>query len=151
QDLDKTIEKLLVNQGKINKAEIDIAFDQPTGEWSARLARPTINLWCFDIRENVKLRNLDLQRMPSERENWSRVAPPPRRFDVTYLVTAWTRKIEDEHQLLWRALATLKRFPILRPEDGVGAVRDQQIDMPIQVGDLSDRQLNLVDLWSVLD
>ena len=28
QDLDKTIEKILVENGKINKREIDIAFDE---------------------------------------------------------------------------------------------------------------------------
>jgi hypothetical protein len=147
QDLDKSLEKLLVTYGKINKNEIEIAFDQPTGEWSSRLSRPTLNLWCFDVR----LRSMDLQGKPSDKTNWIRMGPPPRRMDVTYLVTAWTRKIEDEHQLIWRALATLKRFSVLSPNDCVGTIREQQGDMPFQVCDLSDRQLNLVDLWSVLD
>ena len=61
-DLDKTLDNLLREDGKIPKKDIDIEFDQPTGEWSAKLSRPTLNLWAFDIRENIKLRRADFER-----------------------------------------------------------------------------------------
>ena len=59
QDFDKTLENMLIEEGNFNKREIDITFEQPTSEWSARLNRPTLNLWCFDLRENVKLRTME--------------------------------------------------------------------------------------------
>ena len=37
-DLDRTIENILVERGKLTKGEIDIAFEQPTSEWSATLS-----------------------------------------------------------------------------------------------------------------
>jgi hypothetical protein len=76
---------------------------------------------------------------------------PPRRINITYLVTAWARKVEDEHQLLWRALAALKATPKVAPEECEGFLRYQQHDIPLLVADMSDQPTNLVDLWGVLD
>lgn len=148
-DLDKTIEKLLIEEGKINKNEIDISFEPPNGEWSARLNRPTINIWCFDVRENLKLRSMEMHHQ--DNGNWGRTSIAPRRMDVAYLVTAWTRKIEDEHRLLWRALGTLKRFAVLKPEQGEGLIRYQTRDMPLLIADPSGIQVNMTDLWSVME
>jgi hypothetical protein len=148
-DLDKTIENILITEGNLNKEEIDISFEQPTGEWSAHLRRPTLNCWCFDLRENLKLRGME--RRVGRDNNMGQIVFPPRRMDLTYLVTAWARKIEDEHQLLWRALGGLKRVTKIAPEDCEGALRYQQNDIPVLVADMSNIHTNLVDLWSVLE
>jgi hypothetical protein len=148
-DFDKTLEKLLIQEGKLNPNEIEIAFDQPTGEWSARLSRPTLNCWCYDIRENVKLRSME--RRVAGDGKIGRISVPPRRIDVSYLVTAWARKVEDEHQLLWRALSVLKRHTSLAPGECEGDLRYQSHDIPLTVADMSDQAVNIVDLWSVLN
>lgn len=152
QDVDQTLETILREKGKIPKDDIDIAFDQPTGEWSASINRPTLNLYCFDIRENLKLRRSDYDRTRSG--NRSIRTKPPSRMDLAYLVTAWARKVEDEHRLIWRALQVLKSMPVIKPErDGVGTVREQFHDIPIWVADPSvpDQQYNITDIWSVMD
>jgi len=148
-DLDQTLEKIIYDKGKLNRNEIDISFEQPNGEWSARLSRPTLNCWCFDLRENKKLRNSN--RRIQRNETTGTVTFPPRRFDVTYLVTAWTRKIEDEHRLLWRGLSALKRTPIIYRQDAEGDLRYGEHDIPLLVATESDHPINLVDLWSVLN
>lgn len=148
-DLDKTFERIMITEGQLNTREIDIAFEQPTREWASRLSRPTLDCWCFDLRENLKLRNMEMRM--TQNGNMGRTGLPPRRFDLTYLVTAWARKIEDEHQLLWRALAALKRFQVLAPGECEGTLRYQTRDIPLLVGDMSSNPINLVDLWSVLD
>ncbi len=148
-DFDKTLENLLFTEGNLNRGDIDIAFDPPTGEWSARLNKPTINCWCFDLRENLKLRIPD--RTVGRNGDVARISIPVRRVDVTYLVTAWARKIEDEHQLLWRGLGALKRFTALEPDQCEGALRYQEHSIPLTVADMSAIQTNLVDLWSVLE
>lgn len=149
QDLDKTLEKLIVDKGKLNRNEIDLSFEQPTGEWSARLNRPTLNCWCFDLRENVKLRTMDMTA--THRDNHSRIALRPLRYDLMYLITAWARRIEDEHQLLWRALGALVQIPRLDPDECEGGLRDQMFDIPLVVGNITDRMPSMTDLWSVLD
>ena len=149
QDLDKTIEKIIVQYGNLSGSDIDISFEQPTREWSSRLSRPAINCFCYDMRENLKLRSMEMNTVRTG--NRSRTAFVPRRIDLTYLVTAWARKIEDEHQLLWRALSALKRFTQLQPEECEGALRYQSLPIPFWVADTPGTQPNFVDLWSVLD
>jgi hypothetical protein len=149
QDLDKTLEKLIIQYGNLNSNEIEVSFEQPTREWSARLSRPTLNCFCFDLRENLKLRNMEMTT--SQNGARGRTSFPPRRMDLSYLVTAWARKVEDEHQLLWRALGVLKRFSALDPEQCEGALRYQNLSIPLLVADMSTMGINLVDLWSVLD
>ncbi|MCA0457963.1 MAG: DUF4255 domain-containing protein [Chloroflexi bacterium] len=148
-DLNKTLEKLLVEKGKLTPNQIDISFEQPNGQWSARLSRPTLNCWCFDLRENMKLRNMDMDAYRNGSRGVKSI--PARRMDLTYLVTAWASKIEDEHQLLWRALAALKRVPSIEPRDCEGLLRYQTRDVPLLVADTSSTNINLVDLWGVLD
>ncbi|MBZ0288254.1 MAG: DUF4255 domain-containing protein [Anaerolineae bacterium] len=150
QDLDKTFEKLLIQEGKLSSGDIEVSFEQPTREWSGRLNRPTLNCFCFDVRENLKLRNMEMSTTPVN-GNRGRTSFPARRMDLAYLVTAWARKIEDEHQLLWRALSVMKRFPNLQPDDCEGALRYQNLPIPLLVADPSGMGINLVDLWSVMD
>ena len=148
-DLDKTLEKVLVQGGNITPNQIDISFDQPSGEWSARLSRPTLNCWCFDVRENLKLRSMEMTT--ARNGNQGRTVFAPRRMDLTYLITSWASKVEDEHQLLWRALAALKRVQSIEPRDCEGLLRYQTHDVPLLVADTSNTSINLVDLWGVLE
>jgi hypothetical protein len=150
QDLDKTIEKLLYERGKLNRNEIDISFEQPTGEWSARINRPTLNCYVFDLRENIKLRSMDMA-VSAQQNGGARISLRPMRYDLMYLVTAWARRIEDEHQLLWRALGALVQVPKLDPADCEGALRDQMFDIPLTLANVTDRMPSMTDLWSVLD
>ena len=149
QDLDKTIEKLLYERGKLNRNEIDISFEQPTSEWSARINRPTLNCYAFDLRENIKLRSMDMA--VAAQQNGARISLRPTRFDLMYLITAWARRIEDEHQLLWRALGALVQVPKLDPADCEGALRDQMFDIPLTLANVTDRMPSMTDIWSVLD
>ncbi|NWF69244.1 MAG: DUF4255 domain-containing protein [Chloroflexi bacterium] len=148
-DLDKTLEKIILERGRLSKNEVDIAFDLPSSDWASRLSRPTINCWCYDLRENTKLRNMEFNTIRGERSAQMRLAPL--RFSLTYLVTAWARKIEDEHQLLWRALSALVRSTVIESEMAQGALRDQPYDIPISVGQIGETTGNLTDLWSVLE
>lgn len=149
QDIDKTLENIIYDRGNIARRDVDIAFDQPTGEWSARISRPTLNCWCFDIRENLQLRSAGMKI--EQNGNRAQKSFPARRMDVTYLISAWAREVEDEHNLLWRALSTLKRMPHWRPQDCVDNLRYQSRNMPILVADMTEAPFNFADLWGVLE
>ena len=65
-DLDETIRQLLIAEIPIRNGEIDIKFDQPKREWSARLTRPTINFFLYDVRENVILRRHQWEKIGAD-------------------------------------------------------------------------------------
>lgn len=111
-DLDQTIRQILLAEGQFDPNEIEVSFDLPNREWSARISKPTINCYLFDIRENLELREQGWQTERGAGNSISR-RQAQRNFSLTYLVTAWTREVADEHHLLWHTLQTLARFPTL--------------------------------------
>jgi len=58
-DVDEVLRKLLMREIEIKGNQVDIQFDQPKREWSSRLSKPTLNLYLFDLRENLRLRPKD--------------------------------------------------------------------------------------------
>jgi hypothetical protein len=149
-DLDETLKDLLMKEGKLNAGEIDIAFDQPTGEWTASLSRPTVNIYLYDIRENTELRTRSPQVQRDDTNIAKRVFPP-KRIDLSYLLTVWARNPEDEHQLLWRILLALSKIKMIEPERGKGLVKEQPYNMPTKVALPSDAVRNMPDLWGVME
>jgi hypothetical protein len=149
-DLDEALRRLLVRELPVKKSEIDIKFDQPSREWSAKLTRPTLDLFLYDIRENVKLR----QPAPgwSETREGDNVVMKQRPFrvDLFYAITAWAREPEDEHRLLTRTLLALFRTKKM-PEDVLPeSLRDQPFPIKISVVQHESLQ-NPSDFWSALD
>lgn len=55
-DLDETIEQILIKEGKLDSAEIDIVFNIPYREWSGSISKSTVNIYLYDIRENTEFR-----------------------------------------------------------------------------------------------
>jgi hypothetical protein len=149
-DLDTTLERIVYNVGNIPRTEVDISFEQPNREWSTRLSRPTLNLWAFDLRENLKLRPNPMQVQPKDART-ATVYNPPLRIDISYWVSAWARRVEDEHNLLWRGLAALKKTPTIRPNDAQGELRYANLDIPLKVALPGEGAINISDLWGVLD
>ncbi|MDZ4764660.1 MAG: DUF4255 domain-containing protein [Chloroflexota bacterium] len=147
-DFDATVRNLLMQNGNFG-TEIEVSFELPSREWAGRLSRPAVNCWCFDVRENLKLRSSE--RQVQKNGNSSQITRPPKRIDLIYLITAWARKVEDEHRLFWRALSVLKPITQLQPAQCVGALRYQTLDIPLTVADMSVCPVNLVDLWGVMD
>lgn len=115
-DLDETIRQLLIRADDLDPSQVDISFAIPNREWSDKLSsRPTINCYLFDIHERRLLREEGWQ-LEGRGGRASARRSPPIFFEITYLVTAWTEHVEDEHFLLWRALEALMDQPVL-PQD----------------------------------
>jgi hypothetical protein len=105
-DLDEALRTLLRRELERHGFEgVDIAFDAPATDWSAKLTNPTVNLFLYDLRENVAEADVTTRNI---RVNGTAIAaPPPMRLEVTYSVTAWTKAVQDEHRLLSQVLAIL--------------------------------------------
>jgi len=149
-DLDDTIRQVLVREGGIAPSQIDISFDTPNREWSAGISRPTINCYLFDIRENLKLKQQGQQLARQDDDRMVRRGTPLL-YDLTYLVTAWTRAVEDEHRLLWRVLQTLVRFAVL--PDGVlqGALRGHPVPVHTSVARPDSVLKSPGEFWTALE
>src|SRR5688500_19014877 len=51
-DVDESL-RALVKRDALNGARVDVAFDAPTKDWSARQNAPSVNLYLYDIREDL--------------------------------------------------------------------------------------------------
>lgn len=153
-DLDQTIEKLITDEFPIKNGEIDIAFDQPKREWSARLARPTLNFFLFDIRENNILRQHQWEKMAQMQGNGG---PPhiqqkrtPFRIDCHYIITSWAANPKDEHRMLSRCLLTLFRYPLIPDSSKVGDIKKQPFKIQAKLI-THDHLTNPAELWGSMD
>jgi hypothetical protein len=112
-DVDEALRKLLTYEIDIKGNEVDIQFDQPKREWSSRVSKPTLNLFLFDVRENLRLRGAEQYTTTNRADGTTEVRRNPVRMDLRYIMTAWVKEAEDEHLLLASALMGLLRNPYL--------------------------------------
>jgi hypothetical protein len=154
-DLDETIRQLLIEELPIKNGEIDVSFDQPKREWSAKLSKPTVNLFLYDLRENNVLRQHQWERLANgdngaNGNHLARLKRSPMRVDCLYMLTTWANDPADEHRLLTRSLLALFRFPTLPPGRLVGTLRNPPFDIQARLAS-HDRLTNPAEVWSSLD
>lgn len=149
-DLDESLKQFLIRAVPLDQTEVDVAFELPDREWAAGLARPTVNLYLYDLRENLELRDYSWRPEPSP-PRAVRFQRLPARIDLSYLVTAWTASVEDEHQVLWRVLAALLRESQLPATTLHGALAGLEAEVPISAGQPDGVLRNTGDFWSAID
>lgn len=148
-DVDRSIRALLTADVPLDPTEVEITFARPTREWSSRLAGPTLNLFLFDVRERADFRD-DTWRVTHAANGSLSRERPPRRVDLSYIVTAWTREPEDEHRILGRVLASLYRNLRIPPERLEGALADTDTAVLLRTPP-PDYLQKAVDFWGVMD
>jgi len=154
-DLDETIRQLLIAEIPVKNGEIDISFNQPKREWSARISKPTVNLFLYDVRENAVLRQHGWERMAvngggGNGDNIARLKRMPYRIDAYYMLTTWAAEPDDEHRLLTRCLMALFRFPILPEDRLVGTLQHPQFEIQARLAS-HDNLTNPAEVWGSLD
>jgi hypothetical protein len=148
QDVDEAL-RSLVRREALPGTDVDVAFDAPTREWSSRRNAPTLDLYLYDIREDLQRREVIWQAIRDTEGYVRDRRPPPRHYKLSYLVTAWTQRPEDEHRLLSAVLSCFVRHERL-PDDVLGGalVGDLPIFATIALPPPQDRPLS--DVWSAL-
>ena len=152
QDVDESL-RALVKRDALNGSKADVAFDAPNKEWSSRRNTPTVDLYLYDIREDLEQREVmweDVRGNARDARLVTERRPPPRRFKLSYLVTAWTQRPEDEHRLLSSLLACFLRNPTIPADALSGALAEarQPIMLNIALPPPQDRSIS--DVWSAL-
>lgn len=148
-EVDETI-RAFIRRDALGGTDIEVAFDAPTKEWSSRRNAPTVDVYLYDIREDVRRR--EVGRVDSKAEDGRVTArlQPPRWFKLSYLLTAWTQRPEDEHRLLSACLGSFLRHDRLPPELCVGSLADIKLAIPYTVALPPPEDRALSDVWSAL-
>jgi hypothetical protein len=154
-DLDKTLEVLLrrgLPPGLLE--QVGISFATPDSEFPpAHVTLPAIDLFLYDIRENLDLRSTEwiVDRLPGGQTTRMR---SPVRIDCSYLITAWSSESSstralDEHRLLSEVIQVLIRYPVLPEVLLQGSLRGQEPPLPASSLQ-SGRLQSVAEFWQAL-
>jgi hypothetical protein len=155
RDLDETIATLLRRDLPPTLVEqVQISFATPDDQFPPQsVVLPAIDLFLYDIRENLELRSNEVYLDRHSDGTATRIRAPVR-VDFSYLVTAWASEsvpdpAEDEHRLLGEVMRILLRYPTIPEEVLQGVLQDQQPPLPtssLQPGRLQ----SLGEFWQAL-
>jgi hypothetical protein len=148
-DVDESLREL-VRRDVLNGSNVEVAFDAPTREWAARRKGPTLNLYLYDIVEDLQRREINFEEVRDRRGRIVERRMPPRSFRLSYLVTAWTQRPEDEHRLLSAVLRCFLRSDALPPETLQGSLAGRSTPVRVTAGLPLPKDRQLSDIWSAL-
>lgn len=142
--------RALIRAEVLEGRQIAVVFDAPTREWAAKVNAPMVNLYLYDIREDMRRRERGLHNEYDERGAIVARRRPPRFFKLSYLITAWTKRPEDEHRLLSSLLGCLLRYEALPPERLTGSLAEVGAAVPMSIALPPPEDRSFADVWSAL-
>jgi Pvc16 N-terminal domain len=149
-DVDESL-RALVKRDALNGSNVEVAFDAPTKDWAARRNTPTLDLYLYDIREDLARRDVTIDPIRDPRTGIVTARQPrPRRFKLSYLATAWTQRPEDEHRLLSALLSCFIRHEHLPEEVLSGELARLTHPCYVTVALPPPQDRSLSDVWSAL-
>jgi Pvc16 N-terminal domain len=148
-DVDESL-RALVKRDALNGSGVDVAFDAPTRDWVSRRNAPVVDMYLYDIREDTNRRQTAWEDVHDESGRVTGRRLPPRRYRLSYLVTAWTSRPEDEHRLLSSMLACFVQHEYMPPEMLVGTLVDQALPVLITVALPPIEDRSIADVWSAM-
>ncbi|MER5891064.1 DUF4255 domain-containing protein [Streptomyces sp. NPDC001941] len=148
-EVDEALRRLLAGSG-LEAAGVEVVFDAPTREWAARRSAPTVCVFLYDIREDSRRRGSGTQELYDDEGFVVARRGPARWFDLTYLVTAWASRPQDEHRLLSQVLATVVSTDTLPPELLTGSLAELGLIVDLDGGGTGLDAPAASDVWSAL-
>ncbi|MEU6018803.1 DUF4255 domain-containing protein [Streptomyces sp. NPDC047515] len=148
-EVDEGLRLLLVDAG-LQESGVDLVFDAPTKDWSARRNAPTISVFLHGIREDAARRRTGAAEEHDEQGMVIGWRTPPRWFELTYLVTAWTNRPQDEHRLLSEVLRCLVRSNVLPARMHTGSLAELGLTVEIEAAGPGTDGPSASDVWSAL-
>jgi hypothetical protein len=142
--------RALVEQEIVHDTDVEVDFEAPTKDWATRRNRPTIDIYLYDIRQELSRSQFGEVTVRDAEGNIAHRRPTPKFFRLAYLVTAWTQRPEDEHRLLSALMVTFLRHDTVPAELLSGSLADLGISIPIAVALPAPQDRALSDVWSAL-
>jgi Pvc16 N-terminal domain len=137
--IDTSLEAFFRATVPLSAQDVDVSFEPPDRDWSAKLTRPTVNLFLRDIRHSAARSRSGVEEIEREGRLVRRMALP--RVELRYLVTAWTSDHGDERALLsglMRALLAHGEIPAPFVADGLRHQPSPRILMARSTDDRAD-------------
>lgn len=153
-DLDESLKALLKQELPPGiSGQVSVSFAAPDDEFHSSVTPPAVDLFLYDIRENLELRSNDeyVQRRSDGTGTRTRA---PVRVDASYLITAWPGSTEkdrpeDEHHLLGEVMQALLRFRTLPKNVLKGRLANQELVLPVSTLQ-PGRLQSLGEFWQAL-
>jgi hypothetical protein len=148
-DVDAALRALL-ERDALQGTDVDVVFDAPTKEWASRRSAPTVDVYLYDVREDLRRRQVGRTDIRGADGIVTERRQPPRWFKLSYLVTAWTQRPEDEHRLLSRLIVAFLRLDVLPPDviSGDLGASGWPVGLTLAIPPPEDRALS--DTWSAM-
>jgi hypothetical protein len=155
-DVDLTLRRLLEDKLPRPRTDFAVRFDQPSEDWELT-AGLNLNVYLYDVRENLDLRD-PVPRLMLQPDGTTTRRQPPARINLFYVVTAWSglaqhteAQILEEHRLLADVLRTLLRYPTLPRDVLQGSLVGQEPPLPTLVAQMGDGLPHPpAEFWSAL-
>ena len=148
-EIDEALRRL-VREEALPSSGVEVVFEAPTKEWAARRNAPTVNVYLYDIREDLRRRSRGLINEYDEQGRVAQRVAPPRYIKLSYLVTAWTQRPEDEHRLLSALLLGFIRFDAVPVALLTGSVAAIGLPVPMTVALPPPEDRAFADVWTAL-
>jgi hypothetical protein len=140
----------IVRTEALDGSDVEVVFDAPTKDWAARRNSPTVNIYLYDIREDLRRRERGWSELRGPDGTVVSRKPTPRYFKLSYLVTAWVQRPEDEHRLLDSLLRGFIRYDALPDRLVTGLLAEPGLVVPVTVGLPPPEDRAFADVWSAL-
>ncbi len=148
-EVDEALRRLVKDEA-LRGSEVDVAFDAPTKDWAARRNAPTVNIYLYDVREDMRRRSRGLLNEYDQRGEVAARHLPPKHVKLSYLVTAWTQRPEDEHRVLSDLLLGLLRYEAVPAEVLTGSLAETGLPVPMTVALPPPEDRAFADVWTAL-
>ena len=147
-EVDEGLRLLLAEDG-IPGGGVELAFDAPTRDWTAKRTVPTISVFLYEVREDLTRRRGGTLEETDDNGVVVGWMSPPRWFLLSYLVTAWTNRPQDEHRLLSEVLRCLTRRDAFATRWLTGSLAELDLSVTFEVAAPAEGRA-VSDFWSAL-
>lgn len=147
-EVDAALQALILQEARGTK-DVEVVYEAPTTDWAGRRNAPTINVYLYDIREDLRRRSRGLVNEYAEDRVVARQLPP-RYFKLSYLITAWTQRPTDEHRLLSALLECFLRFEAFPRAYLTGSLADLGLPVALTIGLPPPEDRSFADVWTAL-
>ncbi|WP_020673175.1 DUF4255 domain-containing protein [Amycolatopsis nigrescens] len=148
-EVDEALRLLLAEEG-IPAEGVELVFDAPSKEWTAKRNAPTVSVFLYDLREDLTRRRTGTQEELDDEGTVVARRTPPHWYQLSYLVTAWTNRPQDEHRLLSDVLRGVSRYEALTGPFLTGSLAELGLSVHFEsAGPVTEGRAG-TDIWSAL-
>lgn len=138
--IDESLEGFLRAMVPLSASDVDVSFEAPDRTWSAKLNRPTVNMFLWDIKRTTDKSRTGLEEYEQDGIRMRRLALP--RVELRYLISAWTSDHADERALLGGLLQTVLGHSAI-PEEYVATALRTLSPLSLQLTRSGDAKMDL--------